>query len=55
MTKYGHMGTTECDKSIVRSDVDITQCGNGTVKCEKKNRVPLNVKKSTNRCDVGTT
>ena len=37
--------TTECDKSMVRSNVDIAQCNNGTVKFEKKNRVPLNVTK----------
>ena len=36
---------TKCDKSMARSDVGITQCNNGTVKCEKKNRIPLNVTK----------
>ena len=37
------IGYTECDKSTVKSDVDTAQCGNGTGKCEKKNRVPPNV------------
>ena len=36
---------TKCDKSTIRSDIGITQCNNGTVKCEKKNGVPLNVTK----------
>ena len=34
---------TKCDKSTIRSDIVITQCNNETVKCEKKNGVPLNV------------
>ena len=37
--------TTECDNSTVRSDVGTAQCNNGTIKCEKKNKVPLYVTK----------
>ena len=29
-------GTIEYDKSTVTCDIDIAQCDNGTVKCEKK-------------------
>ena len=36
-------GTTECDKSTVTFDVDITQCKDSTIKCEKKIRELLNV------------
>ena len=28
--------TTECDKSTVTYDIDIAQCENNTIKCEKK-------------------
>ena len=30
---------------MVRCNIGIAQCNNGTVKCEKKNRVPSNVTK----------
>ena len=36
---------TECEKSIVRYDVDTTQCEDGTIKCEKKIKEPPNVTK----------
>ena len=38
-------GTTECDKSIITYDVGTTQCEDGTIKCEKKIREPLNLRK----------
>ena len=38
-------GTIECDKSTVSCDVSTTQYDNGTVKCEEKIKVPLNVRK----------
>ena len=37
--------TTECDRSIVTCDVGIAQYENGTIKCEKKIKVKLNVRK----------
>ena len=37
--------TTKCDKSTVTYDVDIAQCENDTIKCEKKKRKPPNVTK----------
>ena len=36
---------TECEKSIVRYDVDTTQCEDGTIKCEKKIKEPPYVAK----------
>ena len=38
-------GTIECDKSTVTYDVDIAQCENDTIKCEKKIRKSPNVTK----------
>ena len=29
-------GTTKCDKRTVTCDVEIAQCKDGTIKCEKK-------------------
>ena len=44
--KEKNYGTTECDKSTVRSNVGTALYNNGTIKFEnKKNRVPLNVTK----------
>ena len=37
--------TTECDKSTVTYDVDIAQCENDTIKCEKKIQNSSNVTK----------
>ena len=38
-------GTTICDKRTVKYDIEIAQCDNGTVKCEKKKKKPPNVRK----------
>ena len=37
--------TTECDKNIVTCDIVTAQCEDGTIKCEKKIKEPLNVTK----------
>ena len=37
--------TTECGKNTVKCDISTTQYDNGTIKCEKKNKVPLYVTK----------
>ena len=37
--------TTQCDKSTVTYDVSAVQCDNGIVKCEKKIKVPPNLRK----------
>ena len=29
-------GTTKCDKSIIKCDVDTAECDNGIIKCEKR-------------------
>ena len=46
-------GTTECDKRIVKYDVEIAQCEDGTVKYEKKSKGTTKCKKRTVICDVG--
>ena len=38
-------GITECDKITVTCDVGIAQYEDGTIKCEKKIREPLNLRK----------
>ena len=38
-------GIIECDKITVICDVGIAQYENGTIKCEKKIREPLNLRK----------
>ena len=38
-------GTTKCDKSIIKYDVETTQCEDRTNKCEKKIKEPPNVTK----------
>ena len=38
-------GIIECGKSTVRCDVHITVCDNGTIKCKKKIKEPLNMTK----------
>ena len=38
-------GITECDKITVTCDVGIAQYEDGTIKCEKKIREPLNLEK----------
>ena len=44
--KEKNLGTTECEKSTVRSNVGTTLCNNERIKFEnKKNRVSLNVTK----------
>ena len=51
------METTKCDKRIVICDVGTTQCGDETVKYEKKVREPPNVRKKskgTTECDKKT-
>ena len=37
--------TIECDKSTITYDVDIAQCENDTIKCEKKKKESPNVTK----------
>ena len=39
------MGTTKREKRTVTHDVEIAQCEDEIVKCEKKVREPSNVKK----------
>ena len=38
-------GNTKCDKRTVICNVEIAQCEDETIKCEKKVREPLNVRK----------
>ena len=38
-------GITECDKITVTCDVGIAQYEDGTIKCEKKKKEPLNLRK----------
>ena len=48
--------TTECDKSTVTYDVDIAQCEDDIIKCEKKKKKETTeYDKSTIICDIGTT
>ena len=41
-------------EKTVTCDVETAQYENWTVKCEKKVRKPLNVRKKNVTCDVGT-
>ena len=41
--------TTKSEKRIITYDVGIAQCEDETVKCEKKVREPLNVRKELSR------
>ena len=36
-------GTTKCEKRTVTYDIRVAQCGDETVKCEKKVRKPPNM------------
>ena len=38
-------GTTKCEKKPITCDVGTAQCENEIVKCEKRIREPLNVRK----------
>ena len=39
---------------MIKFDVGTTQCDNGTIKCEKKNKGITECDKSTVKCDIGT-
>ena len=45
--------TIKCDKSTVKSNVDIAQCNNGTVIFENKKQGTTECDKNRVRCDVG--
>ena len=42
-------GTTKCEKRTVTCDIKIAQCGDETVKCEKKVRESSNMRKELSR------
>ena len=45
MWEKKNKGTTEYDKITIIYDVGTAQCENETIKCEKKIKEPLNVRK----------
>ena len=47
-------GITICNKRTVKCDIEIAQCNNEIVECEKKNKGTIECDKRTVKCDVGT-
>ena len=47
-------GITKYDKKTITRDIRTTQCGDKTIKCEKKNKETTKCEKRTITYDVGT-
>ena len=47
-------GITKYDKKTIPRDIRTTQCGDKTIKCEKKNKKTTKCEKRTITYDVGT-